>query len=151
MNEDIRQVGIAHADVISVLHGGCFETPWKARAIAEILAMPGAFALICGPQDCPQGFILFRLAADECEIISIGVTAQARRSGLAAKLLKAAVARAEKCAAAKVFLEVAEANTGACALYEGHGFRVCGRRKDYYDHGATKTDALIYVFEIKDK
>jgi ribosomal-protein-alanine N-acetyltransferase len=151
VNEDIRQVGIAHADVLSVLHAGCFEKSWDGQAMVDILAMPGAFALICGPEQCPQGFILFRLAAEEAEIISIGVTLKFRKTGQAGSLLKAAIARARKEGAARMFLEVAEDNAGACALYERCGFTICGTRKGYYGHGVSKIDALVYALEIKNK
>lgn len=151
MIRDIVAAGIAHANVISALHKSCFETAWEARAVVEILAMPGAFALIGNSDDCPQGFVLFRLAADEAEIISIGVSPNTRRAGLAGRLLQASIDHATKQKCVKMFLEVAEDNTAACALYEKFGFLICGRRPGYYDHEAGKTDALLYSLEITAK
>jgi [ribosomal protein S18]-alanine N-acetyltransferase len=151
MSGDITDVGIAHAEVISVLHGACFETPWDNRSISEILAMPGAGALIIGTGDQPQGFALFRLAADEAEIISIGVSPKARRCGQAGRLLRAITGRASKQGAVKIFLEVGEDNLAARGLYEKGGFKIVGRRKGYYNHAAEKSDALIYALEITAK
>ncbi len=148
MSEEISQVGITHAGVIAALHGECFETAWDVKAVTEILAMPGAVALISAENDCPNGFALFRMAADEAEIITIGVTRDARRGGHGARLLQASIQSAKLCGAAKMFLEVAEDNVGARALYEKCGFTVCGRRSGYYYHGSGKIDALIYELEI---
>lgn len=145
---EISEVGIAHTDVISVLHGACLETAWNKQAVAEILVMPGTFALISASAEQPQGFALVRLAVDEAEIISIGVIPAARRSGHAEGLLRSAISSLTRRGAAKVFLEVAEDNAAACTLYEKCGFSLCGRRKDYYDHKGAKTDALIYALEI---
>ncbi len=148
MSEEISQVGIAHAGVIAALHGQCFETAWDVKAVTEILAMPGAIALISAQSAGPHGFSVFRMAADEAEIITIGVTRDARRGGHGGRLLQASIDSAKLYGAAKMFLEVAEDNTGARALYEKCGFTICGRRNDYYDHGAGKIDALIYELEI---
>ncbi len=148
MSEEISQVGITHAGVIAALHGQCFEAAWDAKAVTEILAMPGAVALISAQGACPHGFAVFRMAADEAEIITIGVIRDARRGGHGARLLQASIEGAKISGAAKMFLEVAEDNAGARALYEKCGFTVCGRRSGYYDHGAGKIDALIYELEI---
>lgn len=151
MKAEIIEVGIAHAEVISALHGGCFDIPWEHKAITEILAMPGASALIASTDDLPQGFALFRLAADEAEIISIGVLPKARRGGLAGRLMLALIDHTTKQGAAKIFLEVGEDNLAARALYEKGGFSIVGRRKGYYDNGGKKSDAFIYNLEITSK
>lgn len=151
MNDDIIQVGVAHAGVISSLHQACFDNPWDSRAFGEILAMAGACALISRQGDDPRGFMIFRNAADEAEIITTGVIPQARRQGHGGALLTAAIEMAARRGALKMFLEVAHDNTGACALYQNHGFTMTGRRPAYYDHGAVKTDALIYSLEITAK
>lgn len=151
MSEDINQVGIAHAGVISALHGACFETSWDGQAVTGILVTAGTFALISGIGDCPRGFVLFRLAADEAEIISIGVLPPARRAGVAGRLLRASIQYAARRGAARMFLEAAADNTAGRALYEKCGFAACGRRRGYYGHRTGKTDALIYSLEITGK
>jgi len=148
VSEEISRVGIAHAGVIAALHGECFKAAWDVKAVTEILAMPGAVALISAAGADPHGFAVFRMAADEAEIITIGVRQDARRGGHGARLLRASIDSAKMGGAAKMFLEVAEDNTGARALYKKCGFTICGRRSGYYDHGAGKVDALIYELEI---
>ena len=70
MNSQIIEAGIAHAEVLATLHGDCFDSAWDRQAIIDILAMPGVCALIISTDHQPQGFALFRLAADETEIIT---------------------------------------------------------------------------------
>ena len=123
---------------ISALHRRCFDAPWD---IAETLRSPGTFALVIAR--C--GFVLGRIAADECEILSIGVVPEARRRGFGTRLVTAACDHARDRGAARVFLEAAEDNAAARHLYTGAGFTTAGRRPRYY---GPETDALILALEI---
>jgi [ribosomal protein S18]-alanine N-acetyltransferase len=148
----IIEAGMAYASVISALHKACFEKPWNEKAITDILGMPGATGLIAhSDEETPQGFMLFRLAADEAEIISIGVAPSVRRSGYGKQLLQASIVHAAQREASRMFLEVAEDNAGAKAFYEKAGFTIAGQRPDYYHSPTGKSDALIYVLEITGK
>jgi ribosomal-protein-alanine N-acetyltransferase len=84
--------------------------------------------------------LLARVAADEAEILTIGVAPEARRLGVGRGLLAAAMRRAASAGAAAMFLEVASTNTPARALYENAGFVRVGRRARYYPNGG---DALV--------
>jgi GNAT superfamily N-acetyltransferase len=83
---------VAHAAVLAELHALAFppEERWSAGAFATQLALPGVFGLVLPD----AGLILARVAADEAEILTIGVVPAARRAGYGAALLRAAEARA---------------------------------------------------------
>ena len=66
-------------------------------------------------------------------MLNLAVAPQARRTGVAAALLKALLQAAKGI----VFLEVAETNLPALALYRGFGWEQIAIRKGYYDHGVT--------------
>ncbi|MBT3237237.1 MAG: ribosomal protein S18-alanine N-acetyltransferase [Rhodospirillaceae bacterium] len=143
----------AHAGVIAALHEMSFDASgdhWDEKSVAEILAMPGAFGLLIDIDGQPAGFILARLAADEAEIISIGIVEQARRQGLASDLLAAVRQRVQAKESRHLFLEVATDNSGAEAFYVSHGFKACGRRKDYYRRKNGRVDALVMRLEPVD-
>lgn len=73
------------------------------------------------------GFMVSRkIAPDEAEILNIAVANDARRSGAATALI-------ESLNEPDIFLEVRESNDGAQQLYRKLGFRVVGRREDYYE------------------
>lgn len=143
---------MAHAAVLSALHGECFEEAWDEKAMGDILAMPGTTGLIVGTDDeTPEGFIVYRIAADEAEIITIGVLPDARRGGLAKILLTNALERGTNLGVRKMFLEVAEDNFPAKSFYEKSGFKQAGIRAGYYARPQGRIDALVYSFEITPK
>jgi ribosomal-protein-alanine N-acetyltransferase len=84
--------------------------------------------------------VLARVAAGEAEILTLAVVPGARRRGLGAALMQAALARAAEAGAREMFLEVAEGNEAARRLYGALGFAGVGRRPRYYSDGR---DALV--------
>jgi ribosomal-protein-alanine N-acetyltransferase len=141
----LRPVGLFEAAVISLLHAECFdEARWDERAVTEILALPGAYGFIALEHEAPGGFVLARVAADECQILSLGVRRASQKNGLGRELLKAALSFANASKARVVHLEVAEDNTAARHLYEIEGFSVTGRQRGYYCRaGSPKIAALV--------
>jgi ribosomal-protein-alanine N-acetyltransferase len=134
---------IAHAPVLAAVHEAVFPPGerWSTSAMAEQLALPGTFALLAlSSLESPCGLVLARVAADEAEILTLGVTPVQRRQGAARLLLQEAEHRAAQAGAVAMFLEVAEGNAAARLLYGGCGYREVGRRPRYYLCGA---DALV--------
>jgi len=123
------------------LHAQCFprRRPWSAQEFSELLDKKGTFVLADG---C--GFILARTAADEAEILSIAVHPNAQRRGRASALLAKMEAQLKKSAINTGFLEVAENNSAALALYYRFGYRETGRRSGYYSENQPEPqNALI--------
>lgn len=110
------------------LHAKCFPNkPWGVADFAE-LKKSG-----CEIIASQNGFIVYRAVADEAEIITIGVAPEARRAGIAAAMIGIMEADLKKRGITHIFLEVAEDNASAHALYEQCGFVIVGRRPKYYD------------------
>lgn len=110
------------------LHRACFPTkPWSASDFAD-LKKSG-----CDIIASQNGFVVWRVVADEAEIITIGVHPDARKAGIASAMLAIIEADAKKRGATKMFLEVAENNHHARALYEHNGYIQIGMRPKYYD------------------
>lgn len=132
-----------HAGILAALHGTAFAHPWSAEDFATLLADPGVFGLIATVADDPCGLVLFRTVLDEAEVLTVGIPPERRRQGLAATLMTAALDTAHSRGAGQVFLEVADSNTAAQALYLRLGFTITGRRKHYYRTAAGgQEDAL---------
>jgi ribosomal-protein-alanine N-acetyltransferase len=109
---------------------------WSAAAFAALLAQPGVFGFISvagGEGD--GGLILARVAADEAEILTLGVSPAARRQGIGRALLHAAMTEAHARGAGTLFLEVNAANDAARILYQRCGFADAGQRGNYYGPG----------------
>lgn len=142
----LAQLGPLSGAVVSALHGECFETEqWDERAVAEILAMPGSFGFVALTAEDPAGFVIARVAADECEILSLGVRPASRQAELGRTLLKATLGHATASGARTVILEMAEDNAAARRLYESEGFAVIDRRPAYYRRGRCRGAAALVL------
>ena len=143
----IADFDIADSDepgVLADLHGLCFDEAWSRGAVAGALGGPGAFGLLVRAGGRAAGFALGRVLGDECELLAMGVPPVMRRRGLGRALLARVLDRAAGDGAAAVFLEVAEDNGAARALYHGAGFSQVGRRKGYYRRrGGPAVTALV--------
>ncbi len=132
----IEPAGAAYATVLAALHAPCFEDAWDGDAMAALLATPGATALLAMQEKAgeqhPCGFVLLRTAADEMEILTLAVLPQARRRGVARALMQAARRYAGKAGTRRIFIEYAEDNQAAHALYQSVGYTSDGVRPDYY-------------------
>lgn len=115
-------------DNVANLHAKCFpHKPWGVNDFAD-LKKSG-----CDIIASDNGFIVYRAVADEAEIISIGVAPDVRRTGIAAAMLGIVENELRRVGIKKIFLEVAENNAPARALYMGAGYQEMGRRPKYYD------------------
>lgn len=129
---------------IAEIHAACFDEAWSPRVLRRIVAMPGAFGLVLRQaSEEIAGFALGRIAADECELLSIGVAPRHRGQGIGRRLVLAAMARATAGNASQFFLEVAETNDVARRLYRELGLAAVGRRPRYYElKGGGHIDAV---------
>jgi ribosomal-protein-alanine N-acetyltransferase len=78
------------------------------------------------------GYVVAQYAADEGEILNLGVAATQRRRGIGRALARSVLAALASRDVGAVYLEVRESNAGARRLYESLGFTEVGRRARYY-------------------
>ena len=138
--------GTDTAGEIAGLHAGLFEAGWDAPSVLKLLEHPGATTLIArtGFPKVGVGFVMGQIAADEAEVLSIGVAADWQRVGLGKRLVVGLERALVRAGVKRLFLEVAEDNAAAKALYARSGFTEAGRRKAYHVRkGGTTVDALV--------
>lgn len=132
----LHEAGVTEISLLGVMHAQCFAEAWTVESLAEVMAMAGVRTVIAtldeGGMVEPAGFALTRVAADEAELLTLGVILPARNRGIGGLLLDAAIEHALAAGAWRLFLEVAEDNHAARALYASRGFTTVGRRPDYY-------------------
>lgn len=137
-------VGPAAAKLLAEIHSECFETRWSEPAFSEMLAVSGTSAILVSSQNNPMGFVLFRKAADEVEILTIGTRPVFRQKGHGKLLMQHLESLLKKNDVKSLFIEVAVSNHAALALYASSGFEKAGVRKNYYVRGnGIREDALI--------
>jgi ribosomal-protein-alanine N-acetyltransferase len=140
-----------HAAELAQLHAGLFEKPWDADSFSRLLSHPGSTSFLArvGAPAQTVGFIVSQLAADEAEILTLGVRRDSQRHGIARRLVEALARAARKAEARRLFLEVGQSNAAALGLYKGLGFQQVGQRKGYYEHaGAPAEDALVLALAL---
>lgn len=140
----------ANPALLAALHAACFDAPWTEDEFGKLLAGPGVTALLAAEGDEPVGFVLARRAADEAEIVTIGVKPTARQRGVARALLDYQLRDLRGAGAIACFIEVAQSNAAALRLYEATEFRPAGQRRNYYERGnGSREDALVLRRDLK--
>lgn len=135
---------------LATLHARAFSMPrpWSEAEFAALLSDPLVFLLVEGD----AGFLLGRAVAGEAELLTLAVAPEARRLGLGRKLVGRFIYQARLRGADSAFLEVAEDNIAARALYRVSGFADAGRRRGYYQTSDGRAvDALVLVRALQER
>jgi ribosomal-protein-alanine N-acetyltransferase len=123
------------------------EQAWDAGALAGLVAA-GA-VLVTTDRTPPEGCALVRAVAGDAELLTVAVAPEVRGRGLGARLLAEAEAAARAAGAGRLFLEVAEGNAPARALYARAGYAQIGRRREYYrGPDGAREDALVLARDL---
>jgi [ribosomal protein S18]-alanine N-acetyltransferase len=142
---DIRMIHLGAAEIrpAAVIHKEAFGfEAWDERALADLLAMPGAVGRMAidrtpYPPE-PLGFMLLLFVAEDAELLTLAVRPTARREGIATRMMADFFDIARQRKATNAFLEVAADNIAAQRLYARLGFLVEGTRRDYYKRPGNK-------------
>lgn len=129
-------------ETFATCHARAFADTCRAWSADEFAALlESAFVFASGDA---RAFVLGRVIADEAEVLTLATDPDHRRKGLARACLTAFDASARARGATTAFLEVAEDNAPALALYRAAGYRETARRAGYYARSqGPKVDALI--------
>lgn len=133
---------------LTALHAAGFDVPWDAKALTDLMASPGVFVLKAGESDKPAGFVMVRIVLDEAEILTITVDPASRGKKLGTELMEAVAVLAVAKGVKSLFLEVAEDNEAALALYGRLGFERVGRRAGYYERVSGAVAALTMALKL---
>ena len=147
MNYKLVPMDRSHLAGVAELERLCFSAPWNEAMLEEELYNDTASFIVAEGEDGQVlGYAGLHVILDEGYIDNVAVRPTCRRQGIADRLLDV-FCRFGQANLAFLTLEVRPSNTAAVALYEKHGFREAGRRKDYYE--APKEDALLLTREFR--
>ncbi len=134
---------------------------WSTEEYEKLVST--AIVLVAEQEGEVCGMICAKPIAGEWELENIVVGEGFLRRGVADCLMRALLDHAERvpqvrarslganlgsgATASNIFLEVRESNLPARRLYEKHGFRETGRRRNYYQNPSE--DAILYVRPLK--
>ncbi|WP_445809564.1 GNAT family N-acetyltransferase [Yoonia sp.] len=116
-------------EALARIHAQAFSSTraWSAAEFRDLLDQPG---MVLTGDD--RAFALLRVTLDEAEVLTVATAPEHRRKGLARAVLAQAETAVQTLGAAVIFLEVAEDNDAARALYAQAGYAQIGRRPGYY-------------------
>ncbi len=146
---ETRLATALEAKTLAALHAASFgASSWSVEQITESLRLDTTQAWIVYEDTTPQGFMLCQWIGREAEILTLCVTPSAQRKGFGLNLLQSMLTSIGHKETQRVYLEVAVDNHAARALYEKCGFRVIGRRANYYHRDQKRVDAILLALEL---
>lgn len=140
----VRRLTPRYAKDMAAIHGLCFEAPWPALDMAVHVERD----LCLGVGDPLRSFAILRRSDVDAEILTIATHPDERGQGFAGLVLAHAHRALQKEGLRDVFLEVAEDNDSAMALYRRLGYRPIGRRPAYYRREGGRVAAISYALSL---
>jgi len=141
-----RVLNARDADAMARIHATSFDKGWSALDMAVHVSRD----LCIGTGDPLGSFAILRRSDIDAEILTIATDPDCRRQGLAGVLLEAAREQLNSDSLRHIFLEVAEDNEAARALYERLGYQPIGRRPSYYARPKGRVAAVTYALDLSD-
>lgn len=142
----VRPAGPERAGEVAALHRTLFDPGWDEVAVRRLLALPASLAFVAEMprQEAIAGFVLAQVAADEAEILSLGVAPVCQNAGLGRRLVEHLIGTLRASAVRRLYLEVAADNHTALACYRRLRFEPVGLRPSYYARRAdVPVDAIV--------
>ena len=135
----IEPAQLNQLDQIAAIEQASFTDPWSRGSLLDEIQKGRLFCALQG--DRVAGSIVLWMLAGDCEIASLAAAPDWRRQGVASRLLAFALGQG----AEAYYLEVRRSNTAARSLYDRHGFKEIGHRKNYYRKPLEDAILLSYV------
>jgi ribosomal-protein-alanine N-acetyltransferase len=124
-----------------------FTVPWT-EAMLRMQLQPDSHVFLTAETPAGVvGYVGMLYVLDEGYISNVAVRPDQRRQGIADALLNELEVRARTLRLSFLTLEVRESNAAAVALYEKRGYRIAGRRKNYYEKPTE--DALLMTLTLE--
>lgn len=140
----VRPLTARDAEAMARIHAASFDKPWPALDMAVHVGRD----LCLGTGEPLASFAIIRRSDVDAEVLTIATDPQRRGQGLANAVLKAAAEILAGEALHSLFLEVAEDNASARALYTRLGFQPIGRRPAYYARPQGRMAAITYALKL---
>ncbi|MEJ2482425.1 MAG: ribosomal protein S18-alanine N-acetyltransferase [Gemmatimonadota bacterium] len=149
----IRPMRTADLPDVMRIERQSFTMPWQESTFRALMRRPSASLLTAETAVDEKigaevvGFAVLWFAADEAELGDFAVDPDWRGRGVGSRLLERSIEVARARGARTLYLEVRESNAAARALYEKRGFRVVGRRPEYYSE--PREDACVMRLDLQ--
>ena len=146
---EIRPLSANDAQAVADIHALSFERPWPALDMSRHIKRDLCFGLI-NAEDV-RSFIIIGRAGSDADIYTIATHPDERGKGYGAALIDHVIDFLVDQGLRNLFLEVAEDNQAARALYKSAGFEATGRRPGYYKRLSGRVAAVTYTRRLEDR
>jgi ribosomal-protein-alanine N-acetyltransferase len=152
MRRRIETMRLEYLDQVLCIEQASFKSPWPTASFAAEIQHPWSWFKVIGPArktgglSRVDGFIICWVILSDMHLLNLAITPEYRRQGLASTMLTDALTNFARDGGGYVSLEVRPSNVAAQELYRSFGFKVVGRRKQYYR--SDNEDAIIMALEV---
>ena len=136
----VRALTAVDAARMAAIHAASFDTSWTALDFAVHCERD----LCLGLGEPLASFCVVRRSDVDAEVLTVATDPAKRGHGHARAVLRAAIDKLRANGLRDLFLEVAEDNAPARALYARLGFSSIGRRPGYYRRAGGRVAAVTY-------
>ena len=138
----------SHLPAVLCIEQRAYAHPWSHGNFMDTLAAGYESQLLLAG-DTLLGYFVAMKGVDEVHLLNITVAPEFRGEGWSRVMLDALAVWARGQGADWLWLEVRLSNERAIKIYDAHGYRQVGRRKNYYpgDHGQ-REDALVMSLRL---
>lgn len=143
MQIHIRRARPEDIPSLAALEAECFSCPWSEKSFTDFFESPYSVALVAEADGIVCGYVGMYLISGEGEITNLAVSGDYRRQGIGAMLMSALT---DTEGLTRLMLDVRESNTAARSLYERSGFKIDGKRKNFYEK--PREDAILMSLDI---
>lgn len=138
-----------HLDAVSTLEQQAHPHPWQKSHFADCLASAYETQLLMAG-DALLGYFVAMRGVDEVHLLNLTVAPAHQRQGWARLMLDALALWSGGQGAQWLWLEARHSNTRAIHVYQAHGFRSVGVRRQYYPAAAgSREDAVVMSLQLK--
>ncbi|MBL1407067.1 MAG: ribosomal protein S18-alanine N-acetyltransferase [Rhizobiales bacterium] len=141
----VNSLALAELSDIADIHKASFQKAWDEDELNSTIKAKGVHCLavhdVTKSKHVVIGFLIYRITADEAEIITIASYPNHRRKGVARALMDEMIRICLTERVKEVFLEVDEINSAALTLYKTLSFVKVGERKGYYSATRSKQNS----------
>jgi ribosomal-protein-alanine N-acetyltransferase len=139
---------VERLDEVVAIEQRAYAHPWNRTNFLDSL-QSGNQAQLLMAGDVLLGYFVAMPGVDEVHLLNITVAPQYQGQGCSRVMLDALTLWARGRSAQWVWLEVRVGNLRAMHVYEAHGYKRVGQRKDYYPSGhGQREDAVVMGLRI---
>ena len=152
----LEPLTVEQVDAVVAVERTAYTHPWTRGNFVDSLGAGYHCRVLVAPTpggrsrgDTLIGYFVAMKGVDEVHLLNFTVTPAFQRQGWSPLMLEALAGWSRGQGAQWLWLEVRVGNRRAMQVYESHGYRRVGQRKDYYPAGqGQREDAVVMGLQL---